>query len=112
MRSGSVDLASVVSCQLSVVSLHESGSSSICVLLGWANGQHAGPQQFAAGAAVHGPLEGFQSAPPPLPPPLSPIERRVFDHSEIERCMVQLDLSIRQTKPLLDKVARGAPASD
>ena len=33
----------------------------MCVLLGWANGQHAGPQQFDAGAAIHGPLEGFQS---------------------------------------------------
>jgi hypothetical protein len=42
------------------------GSSSICVLLGWANGQHAGPQQFDAGAAVHGPFEGFQTIDLPL----------------------------------------------
>jgi hypothetical protein len=34
-----------------------------------------------------------------------PIERRVFDCSEIERSMAQLDLSIRQTKRVLDRLA-------
>ena len=42
------------------VGIHFEGSSSICVLLGWADVQHACPQQFDTGAAVHGPLECLQ----------------------------------------------------
>ena len=45
--------------------------------------------------------------PPPPLPPLTPIERRAFDYSELERCMALLDLSIGQTKRALDRVARG-----
>jgi len=52
------------------------------------------------------------TGPPPPLPPLTPIERRAFDYSALERCMAQLDLSIRQTKRALDRVARGAPAGD
>jgi hypothetical protein len=37
------------------------GSSSICVLLGRADGQHACPQQFDTGTAVHCPLECLRS---------------------------------------------------
>jgi hypothetical protein len=47
------------------------------------------------------------TGPPPLLPPLTPIERRAFDYSELERCMALLDLSIGQTKRALDIVARG-----
>jgi hypothetical protein len=47
------------------------------------------------------------TGPPPALPPLTLIERRAFDYSELERCMAQLDLSIRQSKCALDRVARG-----
>jgi hypothetical protein len=42
------------------------------------------------------------AGPPPPLPPLTPIERRAFDYSELEHCMAQLDLSIRHTKHTLD----------
>jgi hypothetical protein len=62
-------------------------------------GAEAVDQRFASSMCI---------SPPPLPP-LSPIERRVFDYSEIGRSMAQLDLSIRQTKRVLDRLA---PAPD
>ncbi len=52
------------------------------------------PPTLAADDDIAGP-------PPPLPP-LTPIERRSFDYSELERCMAQLELSIRYTKHTLD----------
>jgi hypothetical protein len=42
-----------------------------------------------------------EAAPSPLPP-LTPIEPRAFDYSELEHCMAQLELSIRHTKHTLD----------
>ena len=44
---------------------------------------------------------------PPLPlPPLTPIERRSFDYSDLEHCMAQLDLVLRQTRRSLDGLSR------
>lgn len=45
----------------------------------------------------------------PMPPP-TPVERRSFDYSDLEHCMAQLDLVLRQTRRSLDTLARGAPA--
>jgi hypothetical protein len=45
-------------------------------------------------------------APLPLPSaPLTPIDRRQFDYSDIERCMAQMDESIRQTRRVLNALA-------
>jgi len=63
------------------------------------------PPILAAGDEIAG---GEITGPPPLPPlppPLTVIERRAFDYSELERCMAQLDLSIRHTKHALDLLA-------
>ena len=38
-------------------------------------------------------------------PPLTPIDRRQFDYSDIEHCMAQLDQSIRQTRRVLNALA-------
>ena len=40
--------------------------------------------------------------PPPVLPPLTPVERREFDYSELEHCMMQLNQAIRHTKHVLD----------
>jgi hypothetical protein len=40
--------------------------------------------------------------PPPALPPLTPVERRSFDYSELEHYMVHLDQAIRHTKHVLD----------
>ena len=40
--------------------------------------------------------------PPPVLPPLTPVERRDFDYCELEHCMGQLDQAIRHTKHVLD----------
>jgi hypothetical protein len=43
----------------------------------------------------------------PLPlPPLTPIERRSFDYADLQHCMEQLDLVLRQTRRWLDALAR------
>jgi hypothetical protein len=43
---------------------------------------------------------------PPLPPaPLSPIVRRVFDYSDLDRWMVQMDDAIRRTRRVLRDLA-------
>ena len=45
---------------------------------------------------------------PPLPvlsASLTPIDRRQFDYSDIERCMAQMDESIRQTRRVLNALA-------
>jgi hypothetical protein len=45
-------------------------------------------------------------APLPLPSaPLTPIDRRQFDYSDIEGCMAQIDESIRQTRRVLNALA-------
>ena len=45
-------------------------------------------------------------APLPLPSaPLTPIDRRQFDYSDIERCMAQMDELIRQTRRVLNALA-------
>jgi hypothetical protein len=46
--------------------------------------------------------------PLPLPPaPLTPIDRRQFDYSDIDRCMAQMELTIRQARQSLEALARG-----
>jgi hypothetical protein len=50
---------------------------------------------------------------PPLPPtPLTPIERRAFDYSELELWMAQLDETMRRTRRVLEGmvVPSGGPA--
>lgn len=44
-------------------------------------------------------------------PPLTPVERRSFDYSDLEHCMAQLDLILRQTRRSLDALTRGPPAA-
>jgi hypothetical protein len=47
--------------------------------------------------------------PPPLPDrPLTPIERRAIDYSELEHWMAHADEVIRDTRRTLDVLARGA----
>ncbi len=45
-------------------------------------------------------------APPPPLPPLAPLERRVFDYSNLEEGLAQLDQRLRQTRRSLDALAR------
>ena len=45
-----------------------------------------------------------------LTPPLTPVGRRSVDYSDLEHCMAQLNLVLRQTRRSLDALARGAPA--
>jgi hypothetical protein len=53
-----------------------------------------------------------EPAPPPEPlPPLSPIERRDFDYSDLEQSMAQLNLVLRETRRSLDVVTGRAPAA-
>jgi len=45
----------------------------------------------------------------PLPPPsapLAPVDRRQFDYGDLDHCMAQLDLILRQTRRSLDALAR------
>jgi hypothetical protein len=56
------------------------------------------------------PAEDAISDPPHPLPPLSPIERRAFDYSGLEAAMAQLDQTVRQTKRVLDGMARRASA--
>jgi hypothetical protein len=47
--------------------------------------------------------------PPPLPSrPLTPIERKAIDYSELEHWMAHADQVIRDTRSRLDALARGA----
>jgi hypothetical protein len=49
--------------------------------------------------------------PPPLPEcPLSPMERRDFDYSELDHWMAQTDQAIRKARRTLDQLARGTAA--
>ena len=47
-------------------------------------------------------IEDEITGPPPPLPPLTPVERRAFDYSELEHCMVQLDQAVRHTKHALN----------
>ncbi len=52
--------------------------------------------------------------PPSLPDrPPTPIERKAIDYSDLEQLMAHADLAIRDTRRVLDALARGeaAPAS-
>ncbi len=49
--------------------------------------------------------------PSPLPePPLSPVERREFDYSEIDHWMAHADQTIQKARSTLDQLARGIAA--
>ncbi len=56
-----------------------------------------------------------EEPPPPPPPdrPLTPIERKAIDYSDLEHWMAHADQVIRDTRRALDALARGegAPAS-
>jgi hypothetical protein len=44
----------------------------------------------------------------PLPDrPLSPVERKVFDYSDLDHWMAQADQAIRSARRVLDRVAHG-----
>ena len=45
--------------------------------------------------------------PPPLPP-LTPIERRVFDYAALEEAMARLDAVVRQTRHKLGALLRAS----
>ena len=48
-------------------------------------------------------------APMPLPDrPLSPVERKVFDYSELDHWMAQADQAIRSARRVLDRAANGS----
>ena len=49
--------------------------------------------------------------PPPLPP-LTPIERRAFDYSDLEHWMAHLDQTVRQARRTLQTLATPAPAPE
>ena len=55
-------------------------------------------------------VENAIAAPPALPPaplpPLTPVERRAFDYTDVEHDMAQLDRVVRQTKRALDTLVR------
>ncbi len=51
--------------------------------------------------------EDDAAGPPPLPP-LTPIERRAFDYSELEYCMAHMDQAIRRTRLALQNLTRDA----
>lgn len=55
------------------------------------------PPHLAAGEAV--------SPPPPPECPLSPIDRRAFDYSDLELWMAHADQTIRNTRRVLDTIA-------
>jgi hypothetical protein len=51
------------------------------------------------------------AGPPPPLPPLTPMERRAFDYSELERCMAQMDQAIQRTRRALANLTRDATAT-
>ena len=55
-------------------------------------------------------VEDAIADPPELPPaplpPLTPVERRAFDYTDVEHDMAQLDRVVRQTKRALDTLVR------
>ena len=50
-------------------------------------------------------VEDDVTAPPPLPP-LTPVERRAFDYSDLDHCMAQMDQAIRQARRTLSAWAQ------
>jgi hypothetical protein len=59
------------------------------------------------------PLEEQVEDGPPAPlPPLTPIERRAFDYSDLEHWMAHLDQTIRQTRRTLQTLTSLTPAPD
>jgi hypothetical protein len=55
------------------------------------------------------PIPRFDDAvaePPPLPPPLTPIERRAFDYTVLEEAMAQLDAVVRTSRHNLGALLR------
>jgi hypothetical protein len=51
------------------------------------------------------PVEDDVVGPPLPPPPLTPVERRAFDYSDLDHCMAHLDQTIRQTRRALQTLA-------
>jgi len=51
------------------------------------------------------PIADKIAEPPPLPP-LTPLERREFDYSDLNHWMVQMDQAIRRTRRVLGDMAR------
>jgi len=56
--------------------------------------------------------EPVADLPPPSLPPLTPIERRAFDYSDLEHWMAHLDQTVRQARRTLQTLAGPAPAPD
>ena len=56
--------------------------------------------------------EPVAEASPPQLPPLTPIERRAFDYSDLEHWMAQLDQTVRQTRRTLQTLARPTSEPD
>src|SRR5580692_870414 len=48
---------------------------------------------------------------PPSEHPITPIERRSINYSDLEGAMAHLELTIRDTRRMLDALVRGEPAS-
>jgi hypothetical protein len=55
--------------------------------------------------------EPLPAALPPADHPITPIERRSINYSELEGAMAHLELTIRDTRRKLDALARSEPAS-
>lgn len=53
--------------------------------------------------------EPVAEAPPASLPPLTPIERRAFDYSDLEHWMAHLDQTVRQTRRTLQTLASPTP---
>ena len=54
------------------------------------------------------PVEVELTTPPPMAP-LTPVERRAFDYSDLTGAMDELDAALRQARRALDAIARGEP---
>jgi hypothetical protein len=52
-------------------------------------------------------IEEAPSLPPPPEQPITPIERRAIDYSDLDQAMAQLEQTIRHTRRTLDALARG-----
>jgi len=56
-------------------------------------------------------VEQVPASPPPPEHPMTPVERRSINYSELEGAMAHLELTIRDTRLTLDALARREPAS-
>nr|WP_264185570.1 hypothetical protein [Roseicella aerolata] len=54
------------------------------------------------------PVEVELTTPPPMAP-LTPVERRAFDYSDLTGAMDELDAALRRARRALDAIARGEP---